>query len=434
MGYTATYERFNALHSDLKIEIKRVNSLGVYEAQWVDLEKLIANEIVVQSSIPTMSYKLPNESFSYGVLRVPDCTLKLLSINGEFSSQENEESIFKDFIRHKSLVRISHGYKDHNTDLFDYIEVYQGFINEKSSKTKVSNDNTYQDLFIEDLLTFLMKEYTRSDFADVTAPVLNDMLFELFNRPEFTDFLEVDIENIKAGYDVQNVDFTNIEGQTQWLTIVQDLSIGHSYLYQKKGVLYYQSINDRRFNTNVDSTFEDYLFQDGEEFLFQDGEKFLFNKKIPINFGVDKIIKFTGFGDGVDEVFERLYWEDTAISFISPTNTYNKTKTFNIESITDADDRANVLATTGTRTSRLKPKFKLKVALFVDLSILEAIEITAGDYLEDGGLVWDLGSWDEENWGGTLGASFAENGTSWVIKEIKHNFQALTTELLVESI
>lgn len=434
MGYNATYQKSNSLHSDLKIEIKRINSSGVYEPQFKDLEKLVPNQIIVQSSIPSMSFKLPNETFSYGILRSPDCTLKLLSINGEFSTQENEDSIFNGFVRHESLIRISQGYKDEKTGEFDYIEVYRGFINEKSSNTKVSNDNTYQDLFVEDLLTFLMKKYTRSDFSDVTDIILEDMLFSLFNRPEFTDFLTVDSNNIKAGYNVQNIDFTNIEGQTQWYTIVQDLSIGHSYLYQKNGILYYQSINDRPFNTNADSNFEQYNFQNGDLFLFQNGQPFLFNKKIAIQFNTDKIIQFSGYNDGVDHVFEKLFWEDTNISFISPTNIYNKTKTFNIESITDSVDRENVLATTGTRTSRIKPKFKIKVALFVDISILETIGISAGDYIEEDGLIWDLGSWDEENWNGTLGASFADNGSFWVIKEITHNFQAMTTELLVESL
>ena len=401
MTYDATYLKSNSLNSDLLIEIKRIDSDGVYESDFVNLETLIADQVIVRNSIPALSYKLPNESFSYGVLRVPDCTLKLLSINGEFDSESNTNSIFNGFIRHKTLVKISHGYKDQTTGDYDYLEVYRGFINEKSNNTKVSNANTYQDLFIEDALTFLLKEYTFSAFT-IAATTLDDFLYELFNRSEFTDFLTVDTGNISAGYDVQNIDDTAIEGQTQWLKIIQDLSIGHSYLYQKEGVLYYKSITAE---TNT-----------------------------PKLFDRDKIVKAEGFSSGIDEVFEELYWKDTTISFISPTNTYGQTKTFDIESITDTTDRTNILATTGTRTSTIRRKLKIKLVLYVNLFILDRIQVNAGDYETSEGLIWDQGNWDEENWGSNLGAAFTSIGAFWMIKEIKHNFQSGVTELVVEEL
>lgn len=401
MTYDASYTKSNSLSSDLLIEIKRINSSGVYESTWQDVSSLIADQVIVNNSIPSMSFKLANETFSYGVVRIPDCTLKMLSINGEFDSEANANSIFFGYIRHKTLVKISHGYKDTATDTYDYIECYRGFINEKSNNTKVSNENTYQDLFIEDILTFLIKEYTFSAFT-IVATTLEAFIYELFNRSEFTDFLTVDAGNISAGYDVQVIDDTSIEGQTQWLTILQNLSIGHSYLYQRSGVLYYQPITAQA-NT-------------------------------PKLFGRDKVIKLESFSSGIDEVFEELYWKDTAISFISPTNTYNQTKTFDIESITDSTDRTNILATIGTRSATVRKKFKISVVLYVDLFILDKIKVSAGDYETGDGLIWDLGNWDEENWTSNLGASFVESSSLWMIKEIKHNFQSCKTDLVVEEI
>lgn len=431
MSYKSTYLRYNALASDLKVEIKRVDSNGVYESEWKNIEKLVANQIMVHDAIPSMSYKLPNESYSYGVLRVPDCTLKLLSINGEFSSQNNPNSIFNGFVRHKTQVLISHGYKDPTTDTIDYIEVYRGFINEKSKNTKVSNDNTYQNLFIEDALTFLLKEYTFADF-NVTSRILNDLVFELFNRPEFTDFLSVDVNNIKAGYNVQYIDDTEIEGQTQWLTVLQDLSIGHSYLYQKDGVIYYTPINEANAGSN--DSYEPYNFQDNTPYNFQDDTNYDFNARVPFKFTSDKIINFDNYSDGVKEVFERLYWRDTALSFISPTNLYNRSKTFDIESITDSTDRLNVLAATGTRTSKVRAKYKIKVVLYVNLFILDKLSIIAGDYITDDSLVWGRGNWDEQNWASIVGAAFSDSNSVWTIKEIVHNFSSGTTELIVEEL
>lgn len=401
MSYDQTYTRSNSLSSDLLIQIKRINSSGVYESNWQDLSSLVANEVLVNNSIPAMSAKLPNESFSYGVLRVPDCTLKLLSINGEFDNELNSNSIFFGYVRHKTLVKISHGYKDSKTGFFDYIEVYRGFINEKSNNTKVSNENTYQDLFIEDLLTFLLKEYTFSNFS-ITSTTLESFLFELFNRSEFTDFLYVDSYNIYAGYNIQNIYQGDLEGQTQWLKVLQDLSIGHSYLYQREGVLYYQPLASQ-FN-------------------------------VPKLFDRDKIIKLESSSSGVDEVFEKLYWKDTSISFISPGNTYNRSKTFDISSITDTFDRTDILSTIGTRTSAVRKKFKLKIVLYTNIFILDKVRVNAGDYETGNGLIWDQGNWDEEEWTSNLGAAFAESSSFWMVKEFKHNFQSGVTDLVIEEI
>ena len=240
-SYDVLYTKFNGLSSHVKIEVKRINSNGVYESTFKDIDTLIADEVRIHNSLPGISFKLASEAFAYGILRVPDCTLKLLSVKGEFSSEENQNSIFNGFVRHDSLIRISHGYRDPIDDTIFFLEVYQGFINDKSKNTKVSNKNTVQNLLIEDLLTSLLKRHTFSEFT-ITATTLNAFLFELFDRPEFTDFMIVNVGNINAGFDIQNIDDTEIEGQTQWLKVLQDLSIGHSYLFQKDGVLFYKAI------------------------------------------------------------------------------------------------------------------------------------------------------------------------------------------------
>lgn len=401
MSYYSIYKKYNALTSDVKIEIKRKNINGSYEENWVNLQRLIANQVITQDSIRAMSYKLPNSSFAFGIVRIPECTLRLLSIFGEFDKESNFNSIFYGYIRHETQVKISHGYLDYQTGNYEYLEVYRGFINDESVNTKASNQNAYQDLFIEDMFVYLLKKYTYSDFT-ITSTTLEALVYELLNRSEFTDFLSIDVANIDAGYDVQNIDFTEIEGQTQWLTILQDLSIGHSYMYQKNSVIYYQRINSK---LNV--------------------AKF---------FGKDKIISLEMSSSGIEEVYERLYWKDTGISYIAPNIQFNKSKTFEIESITNSTDRGNILATVGTRISTARKQFKVKIVLFTELYLLERVRIKAGDYELAGGLIWNVGNWDEENWASNLGASFTNESLFYMIREINHNFDAGTTELLIEEI
>lgn len=400
-SYDVVYQKYNTLQSELKIEVKRINSSGVYESTFTDIQDFVAVDILAQDSIPSISYKLPSDSINYGVLRVPNCTIRLPSLNGEFSSEENGFSIFFGFVRHRSLIKISHGYTDPITGTTHFIEVYRGFINEKSKNTRVSNENTYQNLFIEDLLTFLLKEHTFSEFT-IAATTLDAFLFELFDRSEFTDFMTVNVGNINAGFDIQNIDDTALEGQTQWLTIIQDLSIGHSYLFQKDGVLFYKSITAQS-NT-------------------------------PKLFDTDKIIKFENFKSGVDEVFEKLFWKDSSETFVAPTNLFNRSKTFNVETITNTTDRTNILATVGTRTATLKAKFKLKVVLYTNFSILDRIQANAGQYEQTDAFILDLSQLDIGILSQQAGAAFTEAGDFWMIKEMNHNFQAMTTDLVVEEI
>ncbi len=400
-SYDILYKQYNSLNSQVKIEVKRIDSDGNYESTFKNVDDLIADEIITHDSIPLISYKLPEESFSFGILRVPDCTLKLLSTKGEFDNEENSNSIFNGFVRHKSLIIISHGYKDPKDDTVYYLEAYRGFINEKSKNTRVSNDNTYQNLFIEDLLTFLLKEHTFSEYS-ISATTLEAFILELFDRSDFTDFMTVSADNISAGYDIQVIDDTELEGQTQWLTILQDLSIGHSYLFQKAGVLFYQPVSEQS-NT-------------------------------PILFNRDKIIKFESARSGIDEVFEKLFWKDSTETFVASTDLYNRSKTFDIETITDTDDRTNILAIIGNRTSKVRRKFKLKTVLNVNLNVLDRVRINAGDYETLDTAIWDIDNWDEVNWGETIGASSSSISSFWMIKEIIHSFQAGTTEFLVEEI
>jgi len=433
MSYDKTYNTYSGLSSNVRVEVKRINSNGTYELDWIDIAKLLPNGYIANNSIQSIKTSLPQDSFSYGVLNIPSCTLKFISINGEFANELGVNSIFNGWVRHESLIRIFHGYKDPKTDTYDYIETYRGFIDEKSKNTKVSNDNTYQNLYIEDIFTYLLKKYTFSDIT-TTSIILSDLLVELFDRPEFTDFLVVDVNNLNPGYDIQNIDYTEVEGQTQWITILQGLSTGHSYSYQKEGTLIYQSINLPNSNQNSDVGLQVLELQDGTPLLFQDGSTFNLQGTKSISFDSSKIMQFISDDDGVNDVYEKLFWKDTAISFTSIQNLYNRSKTFDIGTITNNIDRENLLAEIGTRTSRAKKKFKLKIVLFTNINVLDRVIITAGDYISQDDFIWDLGNWDEEEWSSTTGATFSGTNSTQVVKQITHNFSAGTTDLLIEEI
>ena len=152
------FDRNQALNILTKIEFKRRLSDDSYEAGWSTIRQLVAYPILTSDAITSLRYSIPNDNYTFGAVKVPDCRLKMWSKNGEFGNENNAGSVFFGFVRHKSQVRISQGYLDEKTGTEIYQEVYRGFINEKSKNTKTDKDNLHELLQVEDMLMYLLKE------------------------------------------------------------------------------------------------------------------------------------------------------------------------------------------------------------------------------------------------------------------------------------
>jgi len=402
------YDRNQTLNILTKIEFKRRYSDGTYETSWNSIEQLVAYPIMTSDVITSLKSSIPSDSYSFGYVKVPDCKLKLYSKNGEFANENNANSIFFNFVRHRSQVKISQGYRDGKSGTEIYQEVYRGFINEKSTNTKVDADNLHELIQVEDMLIYLLKEYTYSQFT-LTSLTLENFVYELMNRSEFTDFLTVSSSNIDAGYDIQHIyqSYTEDsetkyawEGQTQWLTVLQELSTGHSIFYQREGTFYYKSIQA------TGSTIK--------------------------TFDKTKIISFENATTGIDQVYETLYWGDSGISWESPVNNYNRSKTFEVNAVRDLTDINGMLGNIGTRTASARERYTLKIPLYPDLFILDKIQVDAGRYFPQGAFILDVSVLDVDILRDPEGAAGVDDTSYWMIREIDSNYSNCITKLTVE--
>ncbi len=408
LTFDQIYDKDSVLNMVVKIELKRKKTDGTYESAWSDIKDLVSYPIIASDSIKNMSMKFPNDGYNFGLVRVPDCTLKLISTHQEFADELAVNSIwYKDFIRHETLVKISHGYKDIDSGDAPMNEVYRGFINDKSAKTHIDKDNLSQNLQIEDVLSYLMKKYTFSDISP-TATVLSSLVFEVFNRSEFTDFLTVDIGNISTGFEFTNISYTTDsdptwEGQTQILTFLEGLSVGHSYFYQKEGVFYYESIEH--------------------------------TGSIKRSFGTDRVVKFMNYERGIDKAYDSVFWSDTDLSWEATEKRFNRNLTFDVKGVLTTSIRQAFLNYIGPRLNVEKAGFKLDVPLYSNFSLGDKILVVAGNYIVNKPFILGQSILGQDYLRAYTGASHVDTSETWTIIDFKHNFKSCVTNLaLKESI
>ncbi len=399
------YDRYSVREFARVIEVKRLKTDGNYEDDWQDIETL-SKLSLLDNAVDSINYSLSNNSYNFGIINVGNVKLTLNSKNGQFDDENNTGSIFyQGYVRHKSLIRVRDGYVDHYTDENNPVNVlntvFLGFIDATSNNTKVDDDNLNQFIQCIDLLSFLLKSYTIADMGTLSSTTLNALVYEILNRTEFTTFFNVNSLNISAGYNISSFDISQYEGQTQLLTLFQNFSIGHSFFYVKDNEFYYNSISD------------------GNESDFAVDEK--------------KLIKFSGFSNGIENVFERLYWQDDeTVSFESLSNNYNQSQTISIDGVLNTVQRQNILNAIGAITERQKRKFNIAIPYYPDIQILDKITIASPEIFPDDAFIWGVSKWGEKRWRKALKADNISNNQIWLVREIKHT--DLVTNITLEEI
>lgn len=371
-----------------KIEVKRVNALGVYEAFWQDVETLSGLELLDNSNT-SLGFSIANDDYNFGLIKVADCKLTLNSKYGEFDDENNNNSIFKDYIRHGSRIRIRDGYFDKKTNKNLYDVVFEGFIDETSDSTKVDENNILQYLQCKDTLTFLLKKHTLFDVVELNGTFLKDTLLSIINNTIFTNFFTVRPYNIIPGYNFTQVKTDKYAQQTQIFTFLEAVSVGHSYSYIKDGVFYYKNVKE---GNSIDFTIEK-----------------------------DKIIKYADYDNGAKNTFERLYWEESNETYTAPTIKFNKSKTFNIVGIENAGDRQGVLNYIGSITRQQRQKFILTIPYYMSIFLLDKIKITNPSIVPKDAFIWDVSRWDEARWLSSIGASNVSSLKDWLVIDVKHS-------------
>lgn len=394
MSLVEVYNQYPSREFKRKVEIKRKLATGGYENDWQDVVALSGLPLL-DKTVGSISFKLPSDGYNFGLVTVGNLKLKLNSKQGQFDDEGNGSSVFyPNYQRHETLIQINDGYIDRKTGQEFTKQVFFGFIDGISRSTRVDNDNITQNLQCVDALSFLLKKYTISDMGNLTNnPSLNNFIFEVMNRAEFTNFLNISSSNIQAGYDIQNIHLNEYEGQTQLLTIFQDLSIGHSFFFLNEQDFYYRKVN------------------------------------LPLNRGFsfdakkDKIIKFSNYDEGLSQVYEKIYYQDNAnVSFIAPVLKYNKSKTIEVKGIKNNTERQNIVNAIGAITSLPRKKVVIEIPYFQDINIFDELTVEEPIFLLKDAFVWDLSKFDN---GKRFDAFFrADNinlDQTWLVIEVNHS-------------
>ena len=399
------YERYSNREFARVVEIKRLNQDGLtYENDWQNVEDLSGLKLL-NKAVKSINSAIANNNYNFGIVTVNNLKITLLSKNGQFDDENNSNSVFNGFLRHGTLIRVRDGYIDKysNPSAPQAVlnTVFEGFIDDTSTSTKVDDKNILQNFLCIDTLSFLLKKYTLADMGVLTSTTIDDLIFEILNRSEFTNFFTVSAANINAGYNATSFDVTQYENQTQLYTLFENISLGHSFFYVRSNVFYY---TDNA--VGVANTLE-------------------IDKK--------KIVKLGNYSDGAQNVFERFNWEnDPTISYTSPTIKYNKGKTINIKGVTNSTQKQNIVDIIGSKARIQKQEFKLTIPYYMNVNIMDTIFVNKPQVIPDDALIWGYPAWGQKRWRKAIQADNVADSGNWLVKKINHN--AFKTQLTLQQI
>ena len=386
------YDRYSVRDFCQKVEVKRQLSNGTFESDWQDIEELSGKELF-DNSVNNINYKIANNNYNFGIVNVGNLTLKVNSSKGEFDDETNSSSVFFGYVRHGSLIRVKQGYVDKYTDSSNPVEVFQelfiGFIDDTSKNTKVDDNNLTQTIYCVDLLSFLLKKYTVGDFSPYTATNVDDLIYEILNRSEFTDFMTVSDSNIEAGYNA-DFDVTQYKDETTLLSLFENAAIGNSFFYVREGTFFYKPIF-----TGISST---------------------------LIIGDRKLVKFSNYESGISKVYEVFTWEgEEAIKFEASPNKYNRNQSIAIDGITNNTQRQNIIEYMGSIARVQRREFTIEIPFYPDLFVLDEVTIKTPEIIPSDAFIWGVSDWGEDRWRKALKADNIPATDQWLVREITHS-------------
>lgn len=385
------WERYSEVEPIRRIEVKRINALGVYETSWVDIETLVRIQLKPKDVVSDISYFLPNDTYSFGAVTINNASFEFENIRGELSNEENPYSIFNGFIRHKSLIRVVDGFIDKYTDPNNPQEVtavsFEGFIDDRLCETTFKNT---EKVIATDTMTTLLKEYTIDNFSPLVSTTIDTLIYEIMNRTEFTSFFTVSAGNISSGYNASSLDITQYDPTDTIFDLFQDLAKGHSIFYVRNNTFYFKAFTP--------------------------------TPTVVINFGEapERKVKFDKYTSGASKVKDKLYWKNSNAAYEATNRIYNESYTFDIKAITNSVQQQNTLNVIGPNTSVRKAAFDLTIPFLPILFLLDRISIVRRGNILPGSFILDISHLDESRLIDPLGAVIISQYENWVIKGIKH--------------
>lgn len=395
------YERYSSVDFVRNIYVKRRIVDDTYEALYQDIKDLIPRNVNTADVVQGVSYAIPNDSTNFGVITAANATFVFENIYGEVSGEDFPASIFVGYLRHRSLIKIEDGYIDPESNTPVVTTSFEGLIDDTLCETSFDNQ---EKIVAIDLLTSKLKQYQKGDFSNFVGANLKDVIYELMNRSEFTNFFSVSLANINPGVNITVANFNTYEADTTFLEFIQNLSIGHSIAYLKNGVFYYSAIEAA--------------------------------PTVSINFleQPERKINFRNYNSGGKRVYDKVYWDGTSLNYTLPDRIYNNQLTIDIKAVTDTTQRQTILNYLGIRFSQKRPWFELTIPYLPILFLLDRITIQRQGNIVPGSFQMDVSLMGVSTYFyRPIGAIIISGSDNWIIREIKHS-QKLETVLTVEKI
>jgi len=372
------------------VSVKKVKE---YEDNWYDVSSFL-----ISDSVSPISEQIPDNLYEFGEIKLSNANLKVQNPHGEFSDETNLNSIFKNYIRHNSLIRVIEGYVDRYTDPENPEQIdsitFEGFIDDKTAKTDKKTNETFSAKGLISVLSTL----TKSELGTLTSTNVNDLVYEIMDRGQFTQFFEVNTNNIDAGYNTTNLNLSLIPDDKKVIDILKDLAYGHSVFYVKNGAFYFRPAKP----TSV--------------------IKHLFLAS------PDKKLDVYDFNQGSKKVIEKWFWEDTSLSYISDNEKFGTSKNINIDAVDNTTQRQNLLNYIGSQTDTPKLTFKFDIPFYPTAQIFDLVQIRRTEILDSkGGFILDESRLDEGILGQVIGAIKISSKQYFYIIGINHAANRKTT-------
>jgi len=355
----------------------------------------------VSQGVKDISFEIPNDSTNFGVITAANATFQFENIYGELSGEDFNNSIFVGYLRHRSLIKIEDGYIDPESGASVTATSFEGLIDDTLCETTFDNQ---EKIVAIDLLTSKLKQYQKGDFGVFVATTLQNLIYEILNRAEFTNFFTVSLANINPGIDINVANFNIYDAGTQILTMIENLSTGHSIAYVKNGVFYYSAIEAA--------------------------------PTVSINFiqNPERKIDFKNYNSGGKRVYDKIYWDQTSLNFSLPTRIYNNQLTISIDAVTDTAQRQAILNYLGARFSTKRPWFELTIPYLPIIFILDRITIQRQGNIVPGSFQLDISRMGVTTYFyAPIGAIIISGSENWIVRGVKHTGK-LQTVITVEKI
>lgn len=397
------WERYSEIFFKRNIFVKRIDTNGDYESSYININDLVSEELKTENVCSDISIGIPNNTYALGTILVSNATFNFVNPLGEFSDEDNIHSIFNNYVRHNSLIKVIDSFIDKSESLDSMAEIttttFEGFINDKLT---ITSEEDVEIISATDILGTLLKSVTYGELiTPPTSTDLKNLVYEIMNQSPFTDFLTINLSNIIPGYDITSLTLAQINNDDTILDILENLSTGHSVFYAKDGIFFYRS------NT-VDPSVT-----------------------ITLDESPERKIKFSRISNGANIVKDKLFWQNQTEQYIAPDKIYDESFTFNIPAVTNGTQRQNLLNHVGAITSVAKTNFDLVIPFLPILFILNKIKILKQGAYQDGGWILDVSKLDEIIFSSPLSSFKISLLEEWAIKKINHK-NNLTTVLTLE--